>query len=138
MKLSYLVARTHISRLAPENKFFSGTRVYVHILNREEDTAEIGCAIVTSMISLALAKPLPPNLAISAEITLKGTVLPVGDLYDKVITAKRTSVKILILAQGNKSDWDKLPLQVKTDIKVHFVTKYDEIIELVFPNLLKK
>jgi len=138
MKLSYLMAKTCLSRLAPENKFFSGTRVYMHILGRDEDTADIGCAMVTSLISLALAKPLPPNLAISAEITLKGTVLPVGSLYDKVLAAKRASVKSLILAQGNKSDWDKIPSQAKSDIKAHFVKKYDEIIKIVFPNLLKR
>jgi ATP-dependent Lon protease len=68
----------------------------------------------------------------TGEITLTGHVLPVGGIREKLIAAKRAGVKEVILPEANRGDYDELPETVRDGLTVHFVSRYPEVIPLLF------
>ncbi|OMP10938.1 hypothetical protein COLO4_04161 [Corchorus olitorius] len=91
-----------------------------------------GCAMVTSMLSLALNKPVRKDLAMTGEVTLTGRILPIGKVKEKTLAARRSKVKTLILPFGKKRVFDGLPANVKKGLDVHFVDHYSQIFKLAF------
>lgn len=71
----------------------------------------------------------------TGEISLTGKVLPVGGIREKVIAAKRAGVTTVIIPAENKKDFDELPDFIKKDVTIHFVSHYEEIFELIFPEI---
>jgi Lon-like ATP-dependent protease len=90
--------------------------------------------MTTSLLSLALNKPVIPDVAMTGEITLTGKILKIGGVKEKSIAAKRSGVKTVIFPKANKSDWDELPGYIKEGLDPHFVEWYHEIYDIVFPN----
>ena len=84
------------------------------------------------MISLLSGKPVPNDLAMTGEITLKGKVLPIGGLKEKVLAAKRENITQIIVPKENTRDWDELPSYLKKGVHVHFVEDYKQVYQLVF------
>lgn len=70
----------------------------------------------------------------TGEISLVGKVLPVGGIKEKVIAARRASVKILVLPQANQKDFHELPEYLKTDLEVHFADYYSDVFRVAFPS----
>ena len=91
-----------------------------------------GSTMTTSLLSLALNKPVISDVAMTGEITLTGKILKIGGVKEKSIAAKRSGVKTIIFPQANKSDWDELPEYLKEGLNPHFVSWYDEIYDIVF------
>ena len=89
--------------------------------------------MTTCSLSLRLNTPVLPNVAMTGEITLTGKILKIGGLKEKAIAAKRSGVKTIIFPISNKADWDELPEYLKEGLEPHFVSWYDEIFNLVFP-----
>jgi ATP-dependent Lon protease len=88
--------------------------------------------MTTSLLSLALNKPVLKDVAMTGELTLTGKVLKIGGVKEKTIAAKRSGVKDIIFPASNKSDWDELPEYIKEGLIPHFVNWYDEIFDIVF------
>lgn len=88
--------------------------------------------IVTALISLAHNKPVKQNVAMTGEVSLTGKVLPVGGIKEKTIAAKRSNVKIIVMPEENKKDYDDLPSFITEGLEVHFVSNYSEVYKLVF------
>lgn len=88
--------------------------------------------MVTSLLSLALNKAVRQNMAMTGEITLTGKVLPVGGIKEKVIAARRSQVKHLILPKENQKDWRELPDYMKEGLEVHFADYYDDVFAVAF------
>ncbi len=99
-----------------------------------KDGPSAGCTIVTAALSLALNKPVRENLAMTGEISLRGQILPVGGIKEKVIAAKRAGVDTVILPSDNRKDFDDLPELVKRDVTVHFAEKYEDVFRIAFPS----
>lgn len=78
--------------------------------------------------------PVRPNLAMTGEVSLRGKILPVGGIKEKVIAAKRAGVDTVILPDDNRKDFDDLPQVVKDDVVVHFAGTYDDVFKIAFPN----
>lgn len=97
-----------------------------------KDGPSAGVTIITALISLAQNRPIKANVAMTGEVSLTGKVLPVGGIKEKTIAAKRSNVKIIILPEENKKDYDDLPKFITDGLEVHFVSKYSEIFDLVF------
>ena len=91
--------------------------------------------MTTSLLSLALNRPVIPDVAMTGEITLTGKILKIGGVKEKSIAAKRSGVKHIIFPSANKSDWDELPDYIKAGLNPHFVKWYDEIYAIVFPDI---
>ena len=97
-----------------------------------------GITIATSIISLLTGIPVSKKVAMSGEITLKGKVLPVGGIKEKLLVAHRESIKEVILPIDNKPDLKDMPKKIKEEMKIHFVESMDEVLEIVLTKELPK
>lgn len=115
-----------------------------------KDGPSAGITILTSLVSLVSKTPVNPKLAMTGEISLRGKVLPVGGIKEKIIAAHRAGVKEIILCDQNQKDLREVPEEIKTEIKFHFVKHVNEVLKialnidlidwddnLTFNNLLK-
>ena len=97
-----------------------------------KDGPSAGVTIVTALLSLASDKPIKKDLAMTGELSLRGKVLPVGGIKEKVIAAKRAGVTTVILPADNRKDFDELSDLIKSDVEVHFAENYDEVYKIAF------
>jgi ATP-dependent Lon protease len=88
--------------------------------------------MVTSLLSLALDKPMKAKTAMTGEITLTGRILKIGGVKEKVIAAKRAGVCTIIMPEANRNDFEDLPDYIKSDIEAVFVNDYEDIKKTVF------
>ena len=93
--IAHTFARHFLSSLDSDNKFFSSSALHVHVPSGStpKDGPSAGCTVVTALLSLALNKPVAPDLAMTGEVTLTGRVLPIGGVKEKVLAARRSGVK---------------------------------------------
>ena len=97
-----------------------------------KDGPSAGIAITTSLLSLALDKPVAPHFAMTGEITLNGKVLPIGGVKEKIMSAVREDLTTLILPKSNKKEVLELSDEVKKGIKTfHFVEDYAQVHEII-------
>ena len=112
----------------------SPLRFHLHVPEgaTPKDGPSAGVTIVTALLSLARDTPIRRNLAMTGELSLRGKVLPVGGIKEKVIAAKRAGVKTVILPADNRKDWDDLTDLIKADVDIHFAENYDEVYKIAF------
>jgi len=94
-----------------------------------KDGPSAGVAMFTSLISLLLNKPVRPDVAMTGEITLRGLVLPIGGLKEKVLAAKQAGIKTVILPARNKKDLPDVPPEAKKNLKFKFVKSVSEVLK---------
>jgi ATP-dependent Lon protease len=87
-------------------------------------------AIYTSLVSLLLGKPTRPDVAMTGEVTLRGLVLPIGGLKEKILAAKQAGIKTVILPARNKKDIPDVPAEAKKGMKFKFVKNTDEALKI--------
>ncbi|XP_040565810.1 lon protease homolog, mitochondrial [Lepeophtheirus salmonis] len=135
IRISYTCAKNILSILDAENKFLLENHVHLHVPEgaTPKDGPSAGCTITTAILSLAMNKPVAENLAMTGEISLRGKILPVGGIKEKVIAAKRSGVTSVLLPGDNRKDFEDLPEVVKDGINVHFVNIYDDVFKIAFP-----
>jgi ATP-dependent Lon protease len=95
-----------------------------------KDGPSAGVAIFTSLVSLLLGKPTRPDVAMTGEITLRGIVLPIGGLKEKILAAKQAGIKTVILPARNKKDMPEVPKEAKKGIKFQFVKNINEALKI--------
>jgi ATP-dependent Lon protease len=95
-----------------------------------KDGPSAGVAMVTAIASLLTGRKVKPFLAMSGEITLRGKVLPVGGVREKVLAARRAKVKTVILPRHNETDLIDVPEELRRDLTYHFVDTVDEVLGL--------
>jgi ATP-dependent Lon protease len=138
MKESTSIAMTYLlseqTRYLPTELDLSDQEVHIHIPEgaTPKDGPSAGVTITTAMISLLSGRPVPQDLAMTGEITLKGKVLPIGGLKEKVLAAKRENIHNIIVPLENQRDWDELPTYLRKGVRVHFVDDYKQVYQLVF------
>jgi len=86
------------------------------------------------LTSLLTGRPVRSDVAMTGEITLRGLVLPVGGIKEKVLAAKRAGITTVILPKKNEKDLEDIPEEIKKEIKFHFVQRMDEVIHLALQN----
>ena len=89
--------------------------------------------MITALLSLALDRSVIPDLAMTGEVTLTGRILPVGGIKEKVIAARRSGVKTIVLPKENLKDVDELAAEVTEGLDIKFVETYKEILDIAFP-----
>lgn len=124
---------------AQEN-FLDKVDVHVHFPAGAipKDGPSAGITIITALVSLFSGRKAKPNLAMTGEVTLRGLVLPVGGIKEKVLAAHRAGVKQVLLPLRNQKDLDEIPQNVKDDIKFTFVKNVDEVLEAALMPITKK
>lgn len=125
--LTYVVSES--ARLGIEPRFFSGKRVHVHVPAGAlpKDGPSAGVAIATAICSLALARPVRHHVAMTGEITLRGKVLPVGGIKEKVLGAHSAGVTTVILPRRNEPDLDDIPVSLRGQIRFVLAGIADEV-----------
>ncbi|MBM3235765.1 endopeptidase La [Candidatus Poribacteria bacterium] len=128
--LSYV--RAHTDELSINKQFFEQNKVHIHIPSGAvpKDGPSAGVTLVTALASLATNRPIRNELAMTGEISLRGKVLPVGGIKEKVLAASRSGIKTIILPQKNQKDLNEVPLEVKKKLKFHFIERVDEALKL--------
>ncbi len=126
--LSYVRARE--KELGLDNNFFEKTDIHLHIPAgaTPKDGPSAGVAMATSIVSLLSGRKVRRNLSMTGEITLRGQVLPVGGIKEKILAAYRNGIRTVILPKRNEFDLDDVPEEVKKRIKFIFVETVDEVL----------
>ena len=127
--LSYV--RSKVKDLDIPENFQENTDIHIHIPSGAipKDGPSAGVTLYTSLVSLFTEHPVRSDLAMTGEITLRGLVLPVGGIKEKVLAARSAGVKHIILPAKNEKDLEEIPPNVKDELSFHFVNKMDEVIK---------
>ncbi|XP_019452270.1 PREDICTED: lon protease homolog 1, mitochondrial-like isoform X2 [Lupinus angustifolius] len=133
-QIAHTVARAILLEKEPENPFFANSKLHLHVPAgaTPKDGPSAGCTMTTSLLSLALKKPVKKDLAMTGEVTLTGKILPIGGVKEKTIAARRSQVKTIVFPSANRRDFDELAPNVKEGLDVHFVDDYTQIFDLAF------
>ncbi len=122
--LAFSWVRSHAEELGIAPEAFRTQDVHVHVPEgaTPKDGPSAGVTIVTALVSLFTGKPIRTDLAMTGEVTLKGRVLPVGGIKEKVLSAHRVGIRKVLLPEGNRRDLDDLPEEVRADMDVRFTS----------------
>ncbi|HME69648.1 MAG TPA: S16 family serine protease, partial [Myxococcota bacterium] len=93
-----------------------------------KDGPSAGVAMVTSLASLVTGRPAHPDIAMTGEITLRGKVLPVGGIKEKVLAAKRAGIRRVILPEQNRSDVAEIPADLLKGLELEYVGTIHEVL----------
>ena len=128
--LSYV--RSHAVALGLDSNFFKDTDIHLHVPAgaQPKDGPSAGVTMVTALVSLVSGKPIKANVGMTGEITLRGQVMPVGGVKEKVLAAHRAGLKEVILPNRNEADLEDLPKEILNEIKFHFVDTMEKVLEL--------
>jgi ATP-dependent Lon protease len=128
--LSFL--RSQAKQLGVEFSDFEKTDIHIHVPAgaTPKDGPSAGVTIVVAMASLLTRRRVLPDVAMTGEISLRGRVLRVGGIKEKVMAAARANMKCVLLPQDNSSDWSEVPAEVRERMKVHFIKHIAELIPL--------
>ncbi|KAA8536753.1 hypothetical protein F0562_029231 [Nyssa sinensis] len=133
-QIAHIIAKAILHEKELDNPFFANSKLHLHVSAgaTPNDGPSAGCTMVTSLLSLAMKKPVKMDLALTGEVTLTGRILPIGGVKVKTIAARRSDVKIIIFPSANRRDFDELAPNVKAVLEVHFVDDYSQIFDLAF------
>ncbi|QNF31875.1 endopeptidase La [Adhaeribacter swui] len=128
--LSYLKA--HAADLKIDYRIFDQYDLHIHFPEGAvpKDGPSAGIAIFTSIASVFTQRKVRSHLAMTGEITLRGKVLPVGGIKEKILAAKRAGIKDVILCQKNRKDINEIPAEYIKDLNIHFVDKAPDVLQI--------
>ncbi len=128
--------KSNASLMGLEKIDFEKYNVHIHVPEgaTPKDGPSAGIAILISLVSLFTQKRIKSKIALSGEITIRGKVLPVGGLKEKILAAKRSNIKEIILSQANQSDVDYIEQKYLKGLKFHYVDEMMEVIDLALTN----
>lgn len=112
--------------------FYEHGDIHIHVPagSIPKDGPSAGVTMFTALTSLLTRRPIRNDIAMTGEITLRGTVLPVGGIKEKVLAARRAGIHTIILPKKNEKDLEEVPENAKKDLEFRFVQRMDEIIPL--------
>jgi len=130
--LSYI--KGHCSLYNIDYNLLQNSDIHIHVPEGAipKDGPSAGITVTTAIISAFTNKCVNKNIAMTGEITLRGTVLPIGGLKEKAIGANRSKIKTIILPKKNERDLDEIPDEIKKNLKFKFVSNYEEVYKLIF------
>src|SRR5882672_10397079 len=127
--LSYV--RTNAERYGISKDFLEKSDIHIHIPagGMPKDGPSAGVTMFTALVSMLTGVRVRHDVAMTGEITLRGRVLPIGGLKEKVLAAHRAGIKRVLVPERNKADLDEVPAEVKNDLEFLFVSKMDQVLE---------
>jgi ATP-dependent Lon protease len=127
--LSYV--RTNAEHYGIAKDFLEKSDIHIHIPAgaMPKDGPSAGVTMFTALVSMLTGFRVRHDVAMTGEITLRGRVLPIGGLKEKVLAAHRAGIKRVLVPERNKADLDEVPAEVKNDLEFVFVSKMDQVLE---------
>jgi len=128
--MSYIRSRSHVMGLPRD--FYRHIDIHLHVPEGAipKDGPSAGITIATSICSALTSIPVRADLAMTGEITVRGRVLPIGGLKEKLLAAHRQGIREAVLPSDNEKDLPDIPENIRNDMKLHFVTNMDEVLKL--------
>ena len=135
IQIAYTFARDFCS-IFYGNHFLQQNDIHIHFPEgaSKKDGPSAGIAISSSLISLAIDKPIPKNLAMTGEISLQGKVLKIGGVKEKLLAAKREGIETVIFPKENQPDVEELKDYIKKDIEIKFAGSFWDVIRILYPD----
>lgn len=137
---AYTYIRTHADELGVPENFHTDSDIHVHIPEGAipKDGPSAGVAMIVSLLSAITRQAPAPAIAMTGEITLRGRVLAVGGIKEKVIAAYRAGITHVLLPKENEKDFPELPQEIRESVTFSLVTTVDEALTILFPEKTKK
>ncbi|MDG5799559.1 endopeptidase La [Marinilabiliaceae bacterium ANBcel2] len=131
-KLALEIVKAHASDLGIEQEMFEENNVHLHVPAGAipKDGPSAGITMVSSLVSIYTGRKVKPRVAMTGEITLRGKVLPVGGIKEKILAAKRAGINDVVLSAENKKDVDEIQSIYVKGLNFHYVETIMEIIDI--------
>ncbi len=131
------VVRSRAKRFGLKPKVFEDHDIHVHVPEGAipKDGPSAGAAMCVALVSIFANIPVKANVAMTGEITLRGEVLPIGGLKEKLLAARRGGIKHVIIPEENRKDLKEIPDNVKNEIEIHPVRWIDDVLALALERL---
>jgi ATP-dependent Lon protease len=127
--LSYV--RSHAEQIGLEKDFYDKADIHLHVPAgaQPKDGPSAGITMTTALVSLISGRPVRKGVAMTGEVTLRGQVLPVGGIKEKMLAAHRAGLKTVILPRRNEPDLEKLPAEVRKTMTFVFATTVEDVLQ---------
>ncbi len=122
--------RSIVSRYGIEKEYFEKHDIHIHIPEGAvpKDGPSAGITMATAMLSAIIEKPVKASVAMTGEITLRGRVLPIGGLKEKILAAKNAGIKTVLVPKKNEKDIEEISTEIKRGIEILFVETMEQVI----------
>jgi ATP-dependent Lon protease len=135
---AFSLVKSHAEQLGIPSDTFARTDVHVHVPAGAvpKDGPSAGVAMYTALASLFLNRPARPDLAMTGEITLRGLVLPIGGVKEKVIAAQRAGIKTIVLPERNRKNLEEVREDIRKSVKFEFADNVDQVLALALGKVM--
>ncbi|ETT04368.1 endopeptidase La [Providencia alcalifaciens F90-2004] len=130
------VVRARAEKLGINSDFYEKRDIHVHVPEgaTPKDGPSAGISMSTALVSCLTGNPVKADVAMTGEITLRGLVLPIGGLKEKLLAAHRGGIKTVLIPDDNKRDLEEIPQNVIADLQIHPVKTIEEVLSLALVN----
>ena len=133
-EIAYSYIAAHLADYGASSEFFDEAFVHLHVPEgaTPKDGPSAGVTMATALLSLALKRRMKRPLAMTGELTLTGRVLAVGGIREKIIAARRSGIREIVLPAAVRGEFDELPAYVAEGLRFHFVENFSEVARIAF------
>ena len=133
--IAYQWIKTNAEAIGVDREVLNSNQVHVHFPEGAipKDGPSAGITIVTAIVSALTKKRLAPRIAMTGEISLRGRVLPVGGIREKILAAKRAGITDIVMSVRNRRDIEDMPYAYRDGLTFHYVDTIPEVLAIALP-----
>jgi len=134
IQTAFSLVKSKAKEFGIDPEIFKNTDIHIHVPDgaTPKDGPSAGITMVSALVSLLTEKPVSKHLAMTGEISLRGAVLPIGGLREKLTSAVRSGVKEVIIPKDNEKDLEEIPQDVIKKLKIHPCDRIEKVMKVVF------